>query len=216
MFFYGKKSREIKGKKITDLQCNRCKHFNFTPIGKLNYIHLYWVPSFISSKQLSLSCNNCKLELTEAQIPKDRVKYIRADVFKLHKTLPMYLGSVILSLIIFAGVYVVDQKNKREAYLLNNPEVNDVYIANFTKLFDHVKTRYGALKIKQIDQESITFYVSQDSFDKTSKVTKEYNSGKLDNPEYFSDTLYESNQQKLLNLKQTDVIKSIKRKKPSN
>ena len=81
MIFFGLKGKIVGGEMLNDVQCPSCENSRFHTFGILNYFHLYWIPTFITSNTMGMECTNCKRAVVDDEIPSQLVDQIRSRAF---------------------------------------------------------------------------------------------------------------------------------------
>lgn len=156
MVIFGTRGKVIDGSiesSLEGLACGHCGNKRFTSFGTVRYFHLFWLPMFPTAKTVGLECVHCKNCITEKQeIPSISYQQIRSNLFTAKKLFSTYFGSIILAILVSAMLFLEHQEDLQTAELIKTPKVNDVYVADFTKIFEDVENtfKYGALKITNI------------------------------------------------------------------
>lgn len=201
MVIYGWSSKKLKQAPFSGKSCSNCQNENTLIIVSSSYAHIFWIPLFPFKKTLSIVCSNCKHE-EKAKDASDEVKDISKKLKASVKT-PWYLfsGSILAALIIgfFIIQGVVEQK-KHETYL-ENPEVNDIYI--LYNADEETEFKYHLWKVVDVKGDSVN--MSSASFQYT------YPPNRLDPEDGFYDVYFTYHKNDMLELLQTDQLKTVKR-----
>lgn len=213
MIFFGSKGKTISGQLVEGIQCPNCDSQKFTTFGIIRYFHLYWIPTFITSKAVGIECTHCKRTLIDNELPEDLSIDIKGNVFNKKNTIPMFSGLMIIAILALFVTYTVQQDNAQEAAYIEQPAINDLYIVDFTKIFTDTdpKYKYGILRIKQISSGQAEFQVSQIAYNKTSGVRKDIREGKTSSDSYYDSEPFYIDISKLKTMKDTRAINSIER-----
>jgi len=213
MVFFGSKGKIVAGEVLEGFTCPGCGNSRFATFGILNYFHIYWIPTFLKSKQAGMECLHCKQTLIDDEVPSHLVGQIKSGVFTLGRTLPMFSGLIIIGLLGMAGVYFDQQSQAREATYLAAPAVNDYYVVDFTKIFEDTDAdyKYGLMRISNVTATDIEMRISAIAYDRASGARKDISDGKAAADDYYSnETVYFAHSE-LLELKEIGAIQSIKR-----
>jgi len=213
VIFFGSKGKTISGQLVEGIQCPNCDSQKFTTFGIIRYFHLYWIPTFITSKAVGIECTHCKRTLIDNELPEDLSIDIKGNVFNKKNTIPMFSGLMIIAILALFVTYTVQQDNAQEAAYIEQPAINDLYIVDFTKIFTDTdpKYKYGILRIKQISSGQAEFQVSQIAYNKTSGVRKDIREGKTSSDSYYDSEPFYIDISKLKTMKDTRAINSIER-----
>ncbi|WP_432463284.1 hypothetical protein [Agarivorans sp. QJM3NY_33] len=213
MIFFGSKGKSISGHVIEGLQCPNCENEQFITFGLLRYFHLYWIPTFITSKKVGIECTHCKKTLIGKELPNDLAKQIKNTVYNPKNTLPMFSGLIIIACLALTLSYSLQQNGLQEVAYIEQPVINDLYIVNFTKIFTEAdpKYKYGLIRIKQISVNRVTFQVSQVAYNKASGVRKDIEENKALADSYYDDEPLSFDIKQLKLMKDSGAIYSIER-----
>ncbi|WP_432459306.1 hypothetical protein [Agarivorans sp. QJM3NY_25] len=213
MIFFGSKGKSISGHVIEGLQCPSCENEQFITFGLLRYFHLYWIPTFVTSKKVGIECTHCKKTLIGKELPSDLAKQIKSTVYNLKNTLPMFSGLIIIACLALTLSYSLQQNGLQEVAYIEQPVINDLYIVNFTKIFTEAdpKYKYGLIRIKQISVNKVTFQVSQVAYNKASGVRKDIEENKALADSYYDDEPLSFDIKQLKLMKDSGAIYSIER-----
>ncbi|OEF06848.1 hypothetical protein [Vibrio genomosp. F10] len=213
MFFWGSKGKTISGHLVEGIQCPSCGKQEFKTFGIIRYFHFYWIPTFVTSRVAGIECTHCKKTLVGKELPNELSNKIKSAVFTKRNSLPMFSGLIIAACMALSVTYSIQQNNKLEDSYIEQPIVNDLYIVDFTKIFEDIDPayKYGLMRIKQVSLGQAEFQVSKTAFNKTSGVRKDIRNGKTDSDTYYdSDFLY-VDISKLKSMKTSKAIRSIER-----
>ena len=189
MIFFGTKGKVIAGDQVHGVQCPNCQNGQFVTFGILNYFHLYWIPTFLTSKKVGMECTNCKRTLIGDEVPSHFVEQIKERVFTTGRTLPMFSGLFIIALLGLGIAYTVQQDTAREATYLAEPAVNDFYIVDFAKIFEEVdpEYHYGVMQITNVTPTDIEMRVSLIAYNMASGVRDDVREGKAAADSYYEE-----------------------------
>ncbi len=213
MIFFGTKAKMVSGQVIELPPCPSCENKEFVTFGIIRYFHLYWIPTFITSKKVGVECVHCKKTMLGKEIPLDLAKQIKSSVFTKGQSLPLFTGLFIIAVLGILLAKSVHQNNLNEAEYIQYPANNDIYIVDFKKLFPNSDAdyKYGLLKIKSIVSGEIEFQVGNMVYNKRSGLTKDISSNKTSRDSYYDDEPYYVDVDKLKKMKGLGIIDSIKR-----
>jgi hypothetical protein len=211
--FFGTKGKTISGKLVEGFQCPSCKNKRFISFGIIRYFHIFWIPTFITSRKVGIECTHCKRTLIGEEISNKSSKQIKAIVFNKQNTIPLFSGLIIITFLFLLTMYEGNKKSVREYTYIEQPAINDIYTVNFNKLYSDTESeyKYGLMKISSISLEKIKFKVSKKAYNKVSGVRKDIREIKtLSRSYYDKDFLYISISE-LKKLKDSGAIYSIDR-----
>ncbi len=213
MIFFGSKGKTISGQLVEGIQCPNCESQKFITFGIIRYFHLYWIPTFITSKAVGIECTHCKKTLIDKELPGDLSKDIKGTVFNKKNTTPMFSGLIIIAFLALFITYTVQKDNMQEVAYIEQPAINDLYIVDFTKIFTDTdpKYKYGLMRIKQISSDQVELEVSEIAYNKTSGVRKDIREGKTSSDSYYDSEPFYIDIIKLKAMKDTGAISSIER-----
>lgn len=189
-FIYGIRGKEHSAQYIRNVYCKECGHTNHHARALTRYAHLFWIPFFITSRPLQLVCDSCGNTMDKRTLPVEDLKRIKHAFFSLWNTLPYFTGLALLLLIAFFSYLDGQDKKQAELAMLDRPQVNDVYLADFSKLFTDIDMEgynYGALKITSLSDDGISFAVSKESYTTRSGVRKRLRKGFPEPGDYLDD-----------------------------
>lgn len=213
MIFFGSRGKTVEGQVVEGIQCPSCENQQFVTFGILRYFHLYWIPTFPTSKIVGMECTHCKKTLVDKEVPAALSEKIKATVFTNKNTLPMFTGLIIIACLISAVGFAVQQDNMKEVAYIEQPAINDLYIVNFTKIFNDTDPtyKYGAMRIKQISATQAELQVSKTAYNKTSGVRKDIRERKTSSDAYYDGKPVYIDISKLKEMKESGAIYSIER-----
>lgn len=187
MIFFGTKGKVITGNQVQGVQCPSCQNGQFVSFGILNYFHLYWIPTFLTSKKVGIECTHCKKTLVGDEVPAHLAEQIKEGVFTTAKTLPMFSGLIIIALLGLGIANVVRQDSAREEAYLAQPAVDDYYIVDFAKIFTNVdpEYHYGVMRITDVTSTDVEMQVSTVAYNMASGVREDIRDGKAAADSYY-------------------------------
>src|SRR5690606_6056902 len=101
MIFFGSRGKTVSGQLIEGIQCPSCENQKFISFGTIRYFHLYWIPTFPTSKTVGIECTHCKRTLVDNEISTDISKRIKAAVFTKSSVIPMFSGLILIACLLF-------------------------------------------------------------------------------------------------------------------
>ena len=213
MIFFGSKGKVVAGEVVQGVQCESCQNSQHTSFGILNYFHLYWIPTFLTSRKAGIECMHCKQTLVGDELPSHLAAQIKSGVFTTGNTLPMFSGLIIIGVLIMMGVYAVQQDDAREATYIAQPAVNDYYVVNLTEMFDEVDAEYpyGLMRITDVSSTGIEMQVGNMAYNKASGVQKDIRQGKASADTYYGSDILLFELADLQQLKNSGAVYSIER-----
>lgn len=126
---------------------------------------------------------------------------------------PVQYWAVIIPLLAFWVYQSELESDKRQAELVAGPEINDVYMVDYTKIFDEFdKTyKYGAMKVVDVGEAVVKVSLSEMSYNMRSGPREDYRDGKTADADYFVPDLFEIDREMLASLVEEDVIYDVYR-----
>ncbi|MEZ7197513.1 hypothetical protein [Pseudodesulfovibrio karagichevae] len=216
LFIYGIRSKEHPAQPIRNVYCKGCGHTNHTARALTRYAHLFWIPFFITSRPLQLVCDNCGNITDKRTLPVEDLRRIRRAFFSLWNTLPYFTGLALL-LLTASFAYLGKQETKQqELAMLERPQVNDVYVADYAKLFTDVDMEgydYGAFKITSLSEDGVSFAMAKVSYKTKYAVKKKLRKGFFKPDEYVSDNEILISHEDVKGLYKSGIFSSIHRQK---
>lgn len=187
MIFFGSKGKVIPGEPVQGVQCPSCENGQFVSFGILKYFHLYWIPTFLTSRKVGVECMHCKRTLVGDEVPSHLAEQIKSNVFTAGKTLPMFSGLFIIAMGILAVSFAVQQETARENEYLAQPAIADQYVVDFSKIFSNVDPghHYGVMRITSVTPNEVEMQISNIVYDKASGVRRDIRDGKTAADSYY-------------------------------
>jgi hypothetical protein len=213
MIIFGTRGKTVAGQYLEGIECPSCKNNQFATFGILRYFHLFWIPTFPTSRVAGVECRHCKKTLVGKELPKQLSKQIKSTVFNKKNTLPMFFGLIVITLFVLFLAYSIQQDNIKEAAYIEQPAINDLYIVNFTKVFDDADPdySYGVMRVKHLSSNQVELQVSKIGYNKVSGVQKDIRNSKTTPDSYYDgDPLY-IEIDKLKEMKESGAIYSVDR-----
>jgi len=213
MIFFGSKGKLVAGEVMQGVQCPSCQNSEHASFGILNYFHLYWIPTFLTSRKAGIECTHCKQTRVGDELPSHLVEQIKSGVFTTGNTLPMFSGLIIIGVLAMFGVYAAQQDDAREATYIAEPAVNDYYVVNLTKMYDEADAEYpyGLMRITDVSSNGIEMQVANMAYNKASGVQKDIRQGKASADTYYESEIIVLESADLQTLKNSGAIYSIER-----
>jgi len=213
MLVFGMSESRKDGDDVINVLCKNCGHTHHVSFGLSRYIHLFWIPLIITSRQVGLRCTHCDKTTKNDEVPLEVQERVRKNLFAPLKSLPLYSGSIIL-IIALSLLYVAHLDNRKdERALLQAPQMHDVYAADLSRIFpEHSfgEFSFGAMRVVSVKGDGILFAISKDSFSDiltlSRKISRE---GQLDDF-YGNEVIFLSNEA-VINFYNTETIRSITR-----
>lgn len=213
MIIFGSRGKTVTGQCVEGIECQYCGNKQFATFGVLRYFHLFWIPTFPTSKVAGVECTHCKKTTIGKDLPKELSKQIKSTVFTKKNTLPMFSGLIVFAFLILFVANAVQQDNLREAAYIEQPAINDLYIVNFTKIFNDTdpKYKYGVMRVKHLSSSQAELQVSKIAYNKTSGVRKDISERKTSPDSYYDGKSLSMDISKLKGMKESGAIYSIER-----
>ncbi|MCP4326272.1 MAG: hypothetical protein GY787_31440 [Alteromonadales bacterium] len=107
MIFFGSRGKTISGQVVEGIQCPSCENQEFITFGIIRYFHLYWIPTFLTSRVAGIECTHCKKTLIGKELPKDLSQNIKATVFTKKNIIPMFSGLIIIACLVLSATFTI-------------------------------------------------------------------------------------------------------------
>lgn len=214
MIVFGNRSKTVPGEAFEGADCPSCGRRQFVSFGVIRYFHLYWIPTFPTSKSAAIQCRHCKFTLTGDELPRELAARLGRALFTRRRLLPTYSGAAIVaSLVLLVGLAVHDDSTQETAYL-DQPQVNDLYVVDLPKVFEDADPDYpyGVLRISAVNANGVAMQIGQTVYTRSSGAMKDVRSPKVSGPDYYLDqppTWFATAE--LRDLKSSGAIRSIER-----
>ena len=213
MIFFGTRGKVVIGEAVQGAQCPSCESSQYTSFGILRYFHLYWIPTFLTSRKVGIECTNCKRTLVDKEIPTHLVDQIKSGVFSTGNTLPMFSGLILIGLIAIGLAYTGQQVDAREATYIAQPAVNDYYVVDLREIYTEADAEYpyGLMRVSDVSTSGIDVQVGSMIYNMASGVKQDIRDGKAAADDYYESETIFFELAELQDLKQSGAIHSIVR-----
>jgi len=213
MIFFGSKGKVVTGEAVQGVQCPSCENSQLASFGILNYFHLYWIPTFVTSRKVGMECTHCKRTLVGDEVPSHLVDQIKSGVFTTGNTLPMFSGLIIIGLIAIGLSYAVQQADAREATYITQPAVSDYYVVDFREIYSEADAEYpyGLMRVTNVSPSGIEMQVGNMVYNLASGVKKDIRDGKAAADNYYELETIVFKLAELQELRNSGAIHSIQR-----
>ena len=180
MIFFGSKGRVVAGEAVQGVQCPSCQQTQFASFGILNYFHIYWIPTFLTSRKVGMECMHCKNTLIDDEVPSHLTEQIKSGVFSTGNTLPMFSGLIIIGLLAMGLMYMSQQDDALEATYIAQPEINDFYVVKLTEIFVEADSEYpyGLMRVGEISPDGLEMQIATMMYNLPTGVQDDIRSGK--------------------------------------
>lgn len=213
MIFFGTKGKVVAGEAVQGVQCPSCENSQYLSFGILRYFHLYWIPTFLTSKKVGMECTHCKRTLVDEEVPSHLVDQIKSRVFTTGNTLPMFSGLILIGLIVMGFAYTGQQVDKREATYIAQPAVNDYYIVDFREIFTESDGEYpyGLLRVSDVSTSGVEVQVGSMIYNLASGARQDIRDGKAAADDYYGPETILFELTELQDLRNSGAIHSVER-----
>jgi hypothetical protein len=192
--------------------CNTCeKDRPFKIFVQYKYSHFYYVFSWISGKKYFFLCNVCRRGVqldskkVESKLQKSPIPFYRRYGWT------FLVG--IIALAVTWGIYTSQIEARSDYSYIHSPRANDLYVADLSKLINNLgnSPMYAVMRIKAVNGDRVEFFVAKVGYPKTSGPGKDISSGKAWSNEYYYPEPMVLRVSELKDLRDNNVIKSIRR-----
>lgn len=215
--FSGYKNKLVKGVPVYSEPCNNCSTQSFESFGIIRYFHIFWIPTFVTSKKICLECTDCQERVEDSDIPEQVKQKIRPAVFKFTEIFPLFIGSIMQLIFIFFIINAVELVNKQHDEYITQPKISDIYVVTFHDVFSSDDPRYkfghGVMRIKSIHSNEIEFQISKTAYISLENVHKEINQKQVLLDSYYEGESYVVDKEQMQGIKKKWGIYSIRRLK---
>lgn len=213
MIFFGTKGRVVAGEAVQGVQCPSCENSQFTSFGIIRYFHLYWIPTFLTSRKVGMECMHCKNTLIDDEVPSHLSEQIKSGVFSTGNTLPMFSGLIIIGLLAMGLMYMSKQDDALEATYIAQPEINDFYVVKLTEIFVEADAEYpyGLMRIAEVSPEGFEMNIATMMYNLPTGVQDDIRSGKAMAADYYSPDLVHFDISEIEQMQEDGAIYSIER-----
>lgn len=213
MIFFGTKGKVVTGESVQGVQCPSCESSQHLSFGILRYFHLYWIPTFLTSKKVGMECTHCKGTLVGEELPTHLVDQIKSDVFTAGRTLPMFSGLILIGLIVIGLAYTGQQVDAREAIYIAQPAVNDYYVVDFRDMYADADAEYpyGLMRVADVSTSGVEVQVGTMIYNLSSGIKQDIRDGKAAADNYYELETVFFELAELQDLKNSGAIHSIER-----
>jgi hypothetical protein len=211
MIIYGRKGKIVEGRQIEDVPCPNCGSRNLKTFGIVEYFHFYWIPFFPVSREVGLECADCKMGLNEEGLPLEMKKTITSDIFDDYSDLYNFTGLILVALLVcFSMISVLLERSNADDYI-ETPRINDIYIADLSKLFKSTdkKYKYGALKVVNVYQSKVLCKIGTMGYSGASSAKSAAKSRKGQEKSFYSNSATAFEHEKLKEMKRKRDIRYI-------
>ena len=213
MIFFGTRGKVVTGEAVQGVQCPSCENSQYTSFGILSYFHLYWIPTFLTSRKVGIECTHCKRTLVGEEVPTHLVDQIKSGVFTTGNTLPMFSGLILIGLIAIGLTYAGKQVDAREDTYIAQPAVNDYYVVDFREIYieadaDHP---YGLMRVSDVSTSGIEVQIGNMIYNMASGVKQDIRDGKAAADDYYEPETIFIELAELQDLRNSGAIHSIER-----
>ncbi|MFO1372626.1 MAG: hypothetical protein U1F42_09615 [Candidatus Competibacteraceae bacterium] len=192
--------------------CDTCeKERPFKLILQYRYRHLYYLFSWISQKKYLLICDVCHhgcevdSKKIEPKLKKNPIPFQRRYGWT-------FLVGLVAFFIAFGMYYHHTKETKNYSYI-SSPQVNDLYVTDLSRLLKYPERSpmYGVMRVKSVDDNRVALLISKIGYNKTTGPSKDINSGRAANNEYYDAAPVTLSAADLKNMHNNQTITDIRR-----
>ncbi len=127
--------------------------------------------------------------------------------------IPVEYWGIIAPIILFGGLNYSAESNAQDLKYLRAPEVNDLYVADLTELFeiDNPKFKYGVMKVVGVSSSFVRVVVGNVTYDQSSGPRGDVRDGSAKKREYYNPKTFEFEYAELESFKNDKIIYSVYR-----
>ncbi|MEZ0472598.1 hypothetical protein [Luteimonas salinilitoris] len=191
MLIWGSGSKVVELGPSGQAHCSTCeKERAFKNVLTFRYAHIWYLFRWVTKRSYATICDVCSrgtphdTKTYEAEHGKSAIPaYYRYGLWTL-----LGLAAVFIAFVVAAGM----QSDRREAQLLQQPQVGDMYLVRLDKMvpddFDGIG--YGLMRVAAVDDGGVALQIPNYGYNKRGGVRKDLRSGAAADTDYFSeDTL---------------------------
>lgn len=212
MLIFGTRSKVLDGPAFQGHSCPNCGQNGYNSFGAVRYFHIFWIPVFPFSKKVGVECTNCKHAVMDKEVSGPFPDAVRSEIFTRNRVLPLFVGSLLIAGIAVFGAYSAKQESARELAYLENPVASDLYVMDFSHVFEDVDVnyKYGVMRVETVDAETIEVSVSNYGYDRASIPLADLRRD-MAGDEFFAAETMSMAREYLVELKQSNVIRDVRR-----
>lgn len=128
--------------------------------------------------------------------------------------IPIEIWALLVPLCVAWMEYGDIKSDKQDLVYLEQPAVNDLYLSDYSKMFDwdDKEYRYGILKVKSVSDENVQILVGNMAYKLRASAKEDVLKNKVFKKDYFRDDMFSISREHLANLKNEKAIRSVIRK----
>lgn len=193
--------------------CPGCGNNQYEPIGYQNYFHLFWIPTLLIGRSLTIHCTKCNRSILKKEMPGEVYRLFRRSIFNLLNTLSMFSGLFIIACIIGVSIFFSHQTDLKEEEYIEAPAENDFYIVDFSQVYEDFDPdyKYGSMRIEIISENTVYFKVGKVVYNLASGIEDDIDEDKTSSDDYYESELVEFEKDELKAMQEAGAIYSIKR-----
>lgn len=215
MIVFGTRGRTVPGQHMIEgVECPNCGNTRHATFGIQRYFHIFWIPTFPTSRIAGIMCLNCKGTLADEEIPKDMGQQIKSSVFNKKNTIPMFAGLMIIACLMIFAMVVSAIDDKKEAEYLGSPMTNDFYIVDITKIFKDADSEYSyaLMRVKSVSGDGVELMISKIGYNLPSGPAKDIDNRKAGKDDYYAEETIRIGLSGLGKMKADGAIYSVERR----
>lgn len=214
MVVFGSRGRVVSGEQIQDMECPNCGNNLYRTFGVLRYFHVFWIPTFLTSRQPGLECLNCKHARIGDEIRDPVRSRIKDAVFPIRRTAPMFTGLAFIAALVAFFAVAESRDAETERRYMENPVVGDMYVVRVSKIFEGGDPDYDyvLMRVESVNAEQIAFKAGNMQYNVSRGPRDDIRSGKAGNPDYFGGEVLMFTIDELRAIRDDGGIHSIHRK----
>lgn len=212
MIIYGTRTKVVQGPVTQGQTCPHCGEGQQVAFGAIRYAHIFWIPVFPLSKKAGIECTHCKHAALDDELPDLIRDQIKASVFSVGRLLPMFTGSALLA-VLFGFLYFNAQQDEQLEYAyVQEPVVNDLYIMDFTEVFEEADPEYkfGVMRVVSVDDSDVEVSVSNYSYDRSYIKAVDLRND-MASADFFAEETLFIDRESLLSLQEDGTIRDVRR-----
>lgn len=212
MLIFGTRSKILDGPPVRGQSCSNCGQGEYLSFGAARYFHIFWIPVLPFSRTIGVQCAHCKHTVTDKEVPEVFQEPVKSATFTKNRILPLFTGSVLIAGLIAFGAYSAQQDSVLELEYIQNPVASDVYIMDFSQVFDGTDSNYkfGVMRVEAVDDSFVELSVSNYGYDRASIPVSDLRRD-MAGDEFFAEQTLSIEREDLIAMQQSNVIRDIRR-----
>src|SRR4051794_23221629 len=163
MIIFGWRSKLRHGERVGDVACPNCGGNTHRAYALIKYFHVYWIPTFVYSRELMIECQSCHRVVRGPGVgslaSSDLVGKVRRGSFEPRRLLPYFSGALAVVALVTIGGLSSTQSAAWQSNYLSDPHVRDLYAVDLRRVASDVKADdefpYALLQVQSVSGDKV-------------------------------------------------------------